>query len=424
MKIQKSRKPYPCPTSAFVKWEAPPPRLLPLEDLPSPNTISSHTMLSMASTSTSCSSPLCNKISNFSISHSLLPIPTHLPPNIKPLKPLKLKARFHSFPHLSPAPSFRRSLAAFDGFEAKEDSESQDEQDPETQLHEKQEEEEEEEEQREEVAKISDVGRLYVGNLPYNLTSTQLAEVFGEAGTVVFSEIIYDRVTDRSRGFGFVAMSTVEEAQDAIRMFDGSQVGGRTVKVNFPEVPRGGEREMLGPNRPRAGFKVYIDSPHKVYAGNLSWGLTSQGLKDAFEDQPGLLGAKVIYERVSGRSRGFGFVTFETNEAAESAVAAMNGVEVDGRPLRLNMAAERARTVVSSPAASETTAQDTDSSEVVSPPASETTTDNTDNSELVSPPASDTTTDNTDNSELVSSPASDTTTEDADSGQLVSSISI
>ncbi|CAN6586720.1 unnamed protein product [Malus baccata var. baccata] len=403
MKIQKSRKPYPCPTSAFVKWEAPPPRLLPLEDLPSPNTISSHTMLSMASTSTSCSSPLCNKISNFSISHSLPPIPTHLPPNIKPLKPLKLKARFHSFPHLSPAPSFRRSLAAFDGFEAKEDSESQDEQDPETQLHEKQEEEEEEEEQREEVAKISDAGRLYVGNLPYNLTSTQLAEVFGEAGTVVFSEIIYDRVTDRSRGFGFVTMSTVEEAQDAIRMFDGSQIGGRTVKVNFPEVPIGGEREMLGPNRPRTGFKVYIDSPHKVYAGNLSWGLTSQGLKDAFEDQPGLLGAKVIYERVSGRSRGFGFVTFETNEAAESAVAAMNGVEVDGRPLRLNMAAERARTVVSSPAASETTAQDTDSSEVVSPPASETTTDN---------------------SELVSSPASDTTTEDADSGELVSSVSI
>lgn len=80
--------------------------------------------------------------------------------------------------------------------------------------------------------------------------------------------------------------------------------------------------------------------------------------------------------------------------------------EVDGRPLRLNMAAERARTGVSSPAASEATAQDTDSSEVVSPPASETTTDNTDSSELVSPPASD------------------TTTEDRDSGELVSSVSI
>ncbi|KAM1306236.1 hypothetical protein FF1_008709 [Malus domestica] len=383
MKIQKSRKLIHVPPHVGIRLSqmgSPSSRLLPLEDLPSPNTISSHTMLSMASTSTSCSSPLCNKIPNFSISRSLTPIPTHFPPHIKLLKPLELKACFHSFPHLSPSPSFRRSLAAFDGFEVKEDSESQAELDPEAELHEKQEEEEE----REEVPKSSDAGRLYVGNLPYNLTSTQLAEVFGEAGTVVFSEIIYNRVTDRSRGFGFVTMSTVEEAQDAIRMFDGSQVGGRTVKVNFPEVPRGGEREILGPNSTRTGFKVYIDSPHKVYAGNLSWGLTSQGLKDAFEEQPGLLGAKVIYERVSGRSRGFGFVTFETNEAAESAVAAMNGVEVDGRPLRLNMAAERARHVASSPAAPETTAQDTDSSELVSPAASETTTEDGDSGELVS----------------------------------------
>ncbi|XP_008241075.1 PREDICTED: 33 kDa ribonucleoprotein, chloroplastic [Prunus mume] len=363
--------------------------------------------LSMASTSTSCSSSLCNKISNFSIPHSPAPIPSHFPPHIKPPKPLKLKAHFPTFSRRSSLTQFRRPLSAFDGFEVEEDSESKEQQNPEAEPIEK----EEEQEQRQEepkVASYNDAGRLYVGNLPYSLTSTQLAEVFGEAGTVVFSEIIYDRVTDRSRGFGFVTMSTLEEAQQAIRMFDGSQVGGRNVKVNFPEVPKGGEREILGPKSIRSGFKVYIDSPHKIYAGNLGWGLSSQGLKDAFEGQPGLLGAKVIYERGSGRSRGFGFVTFETNEAAVAAVAAMNEVEVDGRPLRLNMAAERARTVsVSSSPASEATAQDTDSSEVVSPPASETTTaENTDSSELVSPPASETTTEDAGSSELVSSSVS------------------
>ncbi|KAK3227033.1 hypothetical protein Dsin_006895 [Dipteronia sinensis] len=149
-------------------------------------------------------------------------------------------------------------------------------------------------------------------------------------------------------------MKSMEEAKEAIRLFDGSLIGGRTVKVNFPEVPRGGERTIMGPKIKRGGerdvmepriqnsYHGYIDSPHKIYAGNLGWGLSSQGLRDVFADQPGLLSAKVIYERDSGRSRGFGFVSFETAEDAESALNALNGVEVEGRPLRLNIAAERA----------------------------------------------------------------------------------
>ncbi|XP_021769597.1 33 kDa ribonucleoprotein, chloroplastic-like [Chenopodium quinoa] len=184
--------------------------------------------------------------------------------------------------------------------------------------------------------------RLFVGNLPYSMTSDQLSEVFAEAGQVRFIEIIYDKVTDRSRGFGFVTMGSVDEAKEAIRMFDGSQVGGRTVRVNFPEVPRGGERKVMGPKLQSSNVG-YVDTPHKLYAGNLGWGITSQGLREAFANQEGFLSAKVIYERASGRSRGFGFITFSTADAAESALTTMNGVELEGRPLRLNMASDRAR---------------------------------------------------------------------------------
>lgn len=97
------------------------------------------------------------------------------------------------------------------------------------------------------------------------------------------------------------------------------------MRVNFPEVPKGGEKEAMAP-RIRSTYKGFIDSPHKIYAGNLGWGLTSQGLRDAFANQPGLLSAKVIYERNTGRSRGFGFVSFESAENAEAALTAMNGV--------------------------------------------------------------------------------------------------
>ncbi|URD83061.1 33 kDa ribonucleoprotein [Musa troglodytarum] len=186
-----------------------------------------------------------------------------------------------------------------------------------------------------------EVGRLYVGNLPFTMTSAQLAEIFSEAGTVETVEVVYDRVTERSRGFAFVTMASVEEANEAIRMFDGSQVGGRTVKVNFPEVPRGGEREVL---RPRMRSRGFVDSPYKVYAGNLGWSLTSQALRDAFFSQPGLLGAKVIFDRDTGRSRGFGFVSFASAEECQAAIEAMNGVVVEGRPLRLNLAEGRPST--------------------------------------------------------------------------------
>ncbi|KAL7604418.1 hypothetical protein Lser_V15G15151 [Lactuca serriola] len=126
---------------------------------------------------------------------------------------------------------------------------------------------------------------------------------------------------DRSRGFTFITM----------------QISGRTVKVNFPEVPRGGEREVMGPNI-RSSNIDFIGIPHKIYADNLSWIITSKKLKDTFDEQPGFLSAMVIYEKQSGKSQGFGFVTFSSPEAAEYALNAMNGLEVEGRPLRLNLA--------------------------------------------------------------------------------------
>ncbi|XP_076952901.1 33 kDa ribonucleoprotein, chloroplastic-like [Bidens hawaiensis] len=201
---------------------------------------------------------------------------------------------------------------------------------------------EEEEEEEESEPESPEAGKLYVGNLPYAITASELSQIFGEAGDVNAVEIVYDRVTDRSRGFAFITMASVHDAKEAIRMFNGSQIGGRTVKVNFPEVPRGGEREVMGPKIRRSN-REFVESPHKIYAGNLSWIITSERLKDAFADQPGLLSAKVIYEKHSGRSRGFGFVTFSSPEAAESALDAMNGVVVEGRPLRLNLAADTSR---------------------------------------------------------------------------------
>lgn len=81
----------------------------------------------------------------------------------------------------------------------------------------------------------------------------------------------------------------------------------------------------------------------KLFVGNLSWNTTDDSLYEAFAAFGDVQEAKVITERDTGRSRGFGFVTFGDDEAAETAMSALNGTELDGRPLRVDVAQERRR---------------------------------------------------------------------------------
>lgn len=86
--------------------------------------------------------------------------------------------------------------------------------------------------------------KLYVGGLSYQTSQQALQDLFAQAGTVATATIITDRETGRSKGFGFVEMSTEEEAQSAISMFNGKEFDGRTLTVNEArpqeERPRSG----------------------------------------------------------------------------------------------------------------------------------------------------------------------------------------
>ena len=73
--------------------------------------------------------------------------------------------------------------------------------------------------------------KLYVGNLSFNTSTQDLETMFGEAGTVTSANIIEDRDTGRSRGFGFVEMATNEEADQAVSRLNGSTLDGRTITV-------------------------------------------------------------------------------------------------------------------------------------------------------------------------------------------------
>ncbi|KAH0456062.1 hypothetical protein IEQ34_013969 [Dendrobium chrysotoxum] len=150
--------------------------------------------------------------------------------------------------------------------------------------------------------------KLYFGNLPYNCDSEQLAGVIQEHASPEMIEVLYDKETGRSRGFAVVTMSSIQDCEAVIS------------KLN--------------------GFVEYISFPYMCLfvSCNLCWSVTSEALKQVFKDYGNLVSARVIYDGETGRSRGFGFVCFSTKEEMDSAMESLNGVELEGRALRISLA--------------------------------------------------------------------------------------
>ncbi|KAK7411066.1 hypothetical protein VNO78_02434 [Psophocarpus tetragonolobus] len=176
--------------------------------------------------------------------------------------------------------------------------------------------------------------KLFVGNLPYDVDSQKLAMLFEQAGTVEIAEVIYNRETDQSRGFGFVTMSTVEEAENAVEKFNRYDYDGRQLTVNKAS-PRGTQPERP----PRRTF----ESTLSIYVGNLPWDVDNTRLEQVFSEHGKVVNARVVYDRETGRSRGFGFVTMSDETEMNDAVAALDGQSLDGRTIRVSVAEDRPR---------------------------------------------------------------------------------
>jgi len=101
--------------------------------------------------------------------------------------------------------------------------------------------------------------KLFVGNLSFNTTENDLQDAFSAHGTVVEANLMVDRMTGRARGFGFVTMSTAEEAQKAIAAMNGKDVDGRALTVNVArpreERPGGGSGGGGGGRREYGGSR-------------------------------------------------------------------------------------------------------------------------------------------------------------------------
>ena len=194
------------------------------------------------------------------------------------------------------------------------------------------------------AAPVQQGTKLYVGNLPWTCDSAPLAEICQDIGVVEAVEVIYDQESGRSRGFAFVTMASEADARAVINALDGNDMGGRPLRVNYPQ-PKGERPRFERSERPeRGGFggeRRRDDNLNKLFVGNLTWGCDESQLHQLFSDYGKVVEARIVIDRDTGRSKGYGFVTLESASEVNSAIESLDGADFEGRQLRVNMAGDK-----------------------------------------------------------------------------------
>ncbi|XP_050386344.1 30S ribosomal protein 2, chloroplastic [Argentina anserina] len=176
--------------------------------------------------------------------------------------------------------------------------------------------------------------RVYIGNIPRTVDNAELTKIVEEHGAVEKAEVMYDKYSGRSRRFAFVTTKTVEDANTIVDKLNGTEIEGREIKVNITEKP------LLQPDLSlvQAEESQFVDSPHKVYVGNLAKGVTTETLQKLFSEKAKVLSAKVSRVPGTSKSSGFGFVSFSSEEDVDAAISSFNNTLFEGQKIRVNKA--------------------------------------------------------------------------------------
>jgi len=191
----------------------------------------------------------------------------------------------------------------------------------------------------------NDDAKLFVAGLPDSISEDVLKQIFeATGGTVVQVSLPKDRATGRPRGFGFVTMSSAQQAQSARDALDGSLQSGRSISVRpfQAEPPRrgeGGPPSSRAPGGPRSSGPGAPD--RTLYVGNLPYDCTQPELETLINGATAGNGQVVRVHMpmdADGRKRGFGFVTMSSAETAKAAAEALKTADLRGRRLVVNLA--------------------------------------------------------------------------------------
>lgn len=168
---------------------------------------------------------------------------------------------------------------------------------------------------------------IYVGNLDYGMTDSEIKELFEKHGAVDKVTVPQNKYGEGSRGFAFVDMKSREDLEKACEALDQTEISGRIVYVS-ESVPR----EKTDRKKPVRDNKA---QGMKLYVGNLSFDTTAETLRDWFGQFGSVIDVYIPFDQTRGMSRGYAFVTLDKDDA-EKAIEGSNGQELEGRVLTVN----------------------------------------------------------------------------------------
>lgn len=187
--------------------------------------------------------------------------------------------------------------------------------------------------QRDPGLRKSGVGNIFIKNLDKSIDNKVMYDTFSTFGNILSCKVAQDE-EGKSRGYGFVHFETEEAAENAIAKVNGMLLNDKQVFVGR-FVPRKEREKILG-ERAKKFTNVFVKNFDEEIKED-------EQLRDMFKDFGTILSAKVARDdSEAGKGKGFGFVAFETAEAAEKAVQEMNGKEINGRPLYVGRAQKKA----------------------------------------------------------------------------------
>jgi nucleolin len=197
---------------------------------------------------------------------------------------------------------------------------------------EEEEEEDEDEKPPKKITKVENVTKkvfgsegntIWVGQLDFNATSDDIREYFSQCGKIQDVRLRKDPRTGKSKGFAHIDFVD-SEGKIKAKELDGSEFNGRTIKVDDAAVAK-----------PRAKDENYGPKTDTVFVANLSHSMDEDSVRQAFEKFGSIVGdIRLPFNRETGKIRGIGYIQFESADEAEAAVKGMNGVTVEGRPIR------------------------------------------------------------------------------------------
>jgi len=195
--------------------------------------------------------------------------------------------------------------------------------------------------QAEETVRPDGCKSVYIGNLPFSVTEHDLKSLFQDCGEIDNARCVVDKDTGRSRGYGYVDFIHEASVDRAIAK-NGIEIEGRALRIDFGK-PRTSTTAPRAERGGRVGAAPRSDAPpserpegcKSIYVGNLAFSVTDDALKSIFQDCGGIESARCVTDRETGRSRGYGYVDF-ADESALNAAIAKNGLEVGGRPIRVD----------------------------------------------------------------------------------------